>query len=310
MVDIDAGQLVADGLVDQHSRNRGIDAAGKAADDALGTDLVLDLADHFGAVGGHRPVRLQADDLVHEVGEQLGAVRRMDDFRVEHGRIVVAALVGCDRERRVLGGRDDLKTLRQLRDAVAMAHPDGITTSDFPETVKQRAGLLDLDIGAAEFGGVTTLDDTAELSRQCLLAVADAEDRHIVLEYDLRRARTAFRGHRSRTTGEDDAFGLEFLERGVRVLEGVDFAVDAGFANATRDQLRHLAAEIDDENAVGMSYLGHGEPLKKVPHSGNRDSAGNQPVIAGLRHPQGPRKARRGHSPASCRSHAGIRSSR
>ncbi len=49
----------------------------------------------------------------------------------------------------------------------------------------------------------------------------------------------------------------------------MDFAIDAGFAHAARNQLRHLAAEIDDENAVGMSYLGHGEPLEKSCNFGN-----------------------------------------
>ncbi|MNU62375.1 hypothetical protein D3C71_516010 [compost metagenome] len=45
----------------------------------------------------------------------------------------------------------------------------------------------------------------------------------------------------------------------------MDFAIDTRFADAARNQLRHLAAEIDDEDAVGMSYLGHGEPLMKNP---------------------------------------------
>jgi hypothetical protein len=52
----------------------------------------------------------------------------------------------------------------------------------------------------------------------------------------------------------------------------VDFAIDPGFADAARNQLRHLAAEIDDENAVGMGYLGHGEPLKKMAALGNPEA--------------------------------------
>jgi hypothetical protein len=47
VVDEDAGQLVADRLMDQHGRNGGIDAAGQAADDALVADLARILAMAF-----------------------------------------------------------------------------------------------------------------------------------------------------------------------------------------------------------------------------------------------------------------------
>jgi hypothetical protein len=40
----------------------------------------------------------------------------------------------------------------------------------------------------------------------------------------------------------------------------MDLAIDAQFAQAARDQLRHLAAEIDDKKAVVVlrnAWLGH-----------------------------------------------------
>ena len=48
---------------------------------------------------------LQAGDLVHEVGEQLRAVRRVHDLGVELRRVEAARLVGGDREGRVLARR-------------------------------------------------------------------------------------------------------------------------------------------------------------------------------------------------------------
>ena len=40
----------------------------------------------------------------------------------------------------------------------------------------------------------------------------------------------------------------------MRLLGGIergDLAIDAGLADAARDQLRHLAAEVDDEDGFG-----------------------------------------------------------
>ncbi len=125
----------------------------------------------------HRPVAGQAGDLVHEVGDQLRAVGRMHHLGVEHCRVDAALLVGRDGERRVLARRLDREALRQLRDAVAVAHPDGVALADFPEAVEQRARLADLDVGAAELGGVAAFDGAAELRGGRLLAVADGENR-------------------------------------------------------------------------------------------------------------------------------------
>ena len=82
--------------------------------------------------------------------EQLGAVRRVHDLGVELHGVEAARLVGDDGERRVLAGGDDGEALRQLRDAVAVAHPDLMALADLPDALEERARLLDLDIGAAE----------------------------------------------------------------------------------------------------------------------------------------------------------------
>ena len=67
VVDEDAGQLVADRLVDQQGGDRGIDAARQAADDLPVADLLADRLDRLLAIGGHRPVALDAGDLVDEI---------------------------------------------------------------------------------------------------------------------------------------------------------------------------------------------------------------------------------------------------
>ena len=53
------------------------------------------------------------------------------------------------------------------------------------------------------------------------------------------------------SAGEDDALGLEPLERLLGGVERRDFAIDARLADAPRDELGHLAAEVDDEDGIG-----------------------------------------------------------
>ncbi len=47
VVDEDAGQLVADGAMDEHGGDGGIDAAGESADDAAVADLLADALRRF-----------------------------------------------------------------------------------------------------------------------------------------------------------------------------------------------------------------------------------------------------------------------
>ena len=105
VIDEDAGELVADGLVDEHRRHGGIDAAREAADHPARADLGADALDGLLAEGLHGPVALAARDVVHEVADELRAVRRVHHFRVELHAVELALLVGDDGEGRVLGRR-------------------------------------------------------------------------------------------------------------------------------------------------------------------------------------------------------------
>jgi hypothetical protein len=124
VVDEHAGEPVADRLVDQHGRDRGIDAAGEAADHPALADLRADLGDLLLAEGAHGPVAAEAGDLAHEVADEFRAVGRVHHFGVEHQAVIFARLVLDDRERRVRRGAGDGEARRHPGDAVAMAHPD------------------------------------------------------------------------------------------------------------------------------------------------------------------------------------------
>ena len=57
VIDEDAGELLADRLVQQRRRDRAVDAARQAADDAAAADLRPDALDRLGAEGGHASSR-------------------------------------------------------------------------------------------------------------------------------------------------------------------------------------------------------------------------------------------------------------
>ena len=162
---------------------------------------------------GHRPIAFEAGDLEKEIGEELGAVGRVNHLGVEHCRVVPALFVGCDGVRRVLRHRIDPEAVRQARHAIAVAHPYRVAPARSPHALEQGAGLQDLDIRAAEFRRMPAFNLAAELLAQGLLAVANGEDRDAALEDFRRRAGAARLRNRRRSAGQDHGLGLEPRER-------------------------------------------------------------------------------------------------
>ena len=80
VVDENAGELVADGLVQQRRRDAGIHAAAQAENHLFLADLRADFLDGLLDVIAHRPVLAAAADAVDEIGNDFPAARRVDDF--------------------------------------------------------------------------------------------------------------------------------------------------------------------------------------------------------------------------------------
>ena len=249
-VDEDAGELLADRLVDQDGGDRAVDAAGEAADDLGVADPGADRRDRLVLVGGHGPVAGEAGE-VGEVLQDPGAVHGVVDLGVEHHGVEVAARIGGDREGGAWRGADHREAGGELGDAVAVAHPDLLAAGGEEAGEERIGGRGGGDVGAAELGGVAGFDLAAELGHHGLLAVADAEDGDAEGEDLGRGARAAGVDDRGRAAGEDDGLRAEIGEEsGVDPLVGVDLAVDAELAQAAGDQLGDLAAEVDDEEAL------------------------------------------------------------
>ena len=241
----------ADRLVDQHGGHRAVDAAGEAADDAALADLGPDLGDLGRLEVRHRPVARQAGDAAHEVADQLAAARGVRHLGVELHGVELALFIGDGRERGALRHAHHLEAGRQPGDAIAVAHPHGVAVALGPEALEQRAVGGDVELGAAELAVVAAFDPAAHLRHHRLLAVADAEHGQAGLEHPVGRARGAELGDAGGPARQDHGLGLQPLEGVLGAVEGHDLGVDALLAHAPGDQLRHLAAEIDDEDGVG-----------------------------------------------------------
>ena len=83
MVDENARQLVADGLLHDRRRNGGIDATGKATDHPLVANLLTNQGDLVVDDIGVRPGRFQPGDLVEEVLQNLLAILGVQHLGVE-----------------------------------------------------------------------------------------------------------------------------------------------------------------------------------------------------------------------------------
>ena len=196
VVDEHAGQLIADRFVDEDGGDRAVDPARQPANDPAGADLGADLGNLGVAEGAHRPVARATADVAREVGEQLAAVGCVDDLGMEHHRIEAPRLVGRDGIGRAFRAGDDREAVGELFDAVAVAHPHLMLLADMPQAIEQRGRRDDVDVGATEFLVVRGGDETSELVRHRLLAVADGEDGEAGAEEMLGCAGTVFPRHR------------------------------------------------------------------------------------------------------------------
>ncbi len=183
-------------------------------------------------------------------------MRRVGDFRMELQAVEPPGIIGNHRERRGLGRRHRAEPGRQAGDAVAMAHPHLLTRADRPHAIEQRTIGGHVDQGAAELAVLRRGNLAAELRTQKLLAIADPQDRHAEFKDRLRRERRARLMHGGGAARQDhrpwapraDAVGIG--------AERPNLAIDAGLSYAPGNELGDLAAEIQDQDALGFDLGG------------------------------------------------------
>ena len=90
------------------------------------------------------------------------------------------------------------------------------------------------------------------------------KDRTVEIEHGIGRgARAARLGHRGGAARKDHAFRLQPRKRRRGALERVDFAVVPRLPQASRNQLRDLGTEIDDQDGVDGGVC-HGGGIERV----------------------------------------------
>ena len=125
-----------------------------------------------------------------------------------------------------------------------MRHPDGL----LGRRVREQPRLGRLHRGPAELGDARAVDAAAELERHELHAVTDAERRDAELEERRIDARRVVGVDGRRAAAEHERVRIARAHRLGRDRVADELGVDAALAHATRDQLRVLAAEVEDEH--------------------------------------------------------------
>src|SRR4029077_2913007 len=171
-----AGELLADRLMNQHGGDRRIYPARQSTDHPPLADLCADFVDRLRLERAHGPVAPAAGDFAHEVANERGAMRRVHDLEMKLRGVEPALLVRDHGDGRIRRGADHAEPRGQSRDAVAVAHPHRIALALAPHALEQGRVLGYRHLGAAVLTVVPALDRAAELLRHRLLAVADAED--------------------------------------------------------------------------------------------------------------------------------------
>ena len=144
-----------------------------------------------------------------------------------------------------LGGDDE--ALRDIADGVEVAHPHGLLHG---RVVEQGALGHALELGRAILAHLRVEDPAAQGHGRDLVAVAEAKhgDAHLV---DGRvDARGVLGVHARGTAGEDDGAGVLRSDLGCRGVARHDLRVDVQVADAARDELAVLGAEVEDDDLL------------------------------------------------------------
>jgi len=200
---------------------------------------------------------LRAADLVEEVADHVLAVLGVVDFGVILHAVEAALFIADGDVGAGIGMGDEGEPIGYLFHVVAVAHPRhalfGKPLEEFAVRVKKRLGLA-----VFARGGVVCGDDlAAEVVRDELAAIADAEHGHARIKKRGIDVRRVLKIDTVRAAGEDEADGLHCEKVRKRRRVGLDLAVNAAFAHAARDELVVLAAKVqyDDGLMVHIEIL-------------------------------------------------------
>ena len=168
-------------------------------------------------------------------------------------RVKLARFIGHTGDGAGIGRGHQLETRRQRGDLVAVAHPHVEHAVTFGRhcilnAVEQFGVPARAHLSVTKFALVARFDGAAQLHGHGEHAVANAQHRHPLLIYRLWCAQILRFVGAGVAARENDALGTIASNEFVRDVVGVDFGIHPSFTHATRDELRDLGAEVENQN--------------------------------------------------------------
>ena len=245
VVNVDAGQAVADGLINQRRRDGGVHAAGKSQQHrALVAHDFADVGNRRLRVGFHRPVAHAAADI-QEVFDNRAPLVGVGHFRMELHAVDAPVVVRHRRNGAVRAVRNRVETSRALLHLIGMAQPAG---GGIRHAGEQARLIVHRHGDSAIFALCRLFHRAAQQIRRQLHSVADAQHRHAQLIHALVAAGCILFQHARRAAGENHAHGVLRANRLQTRVIGQDAGIHMAFAHAPRNQLRVLSAEIQNDD--------------------------------------------------------------
>jgi hypothetical protein len=174
IVDKNAGQPAAEGLVQQGRRHARIHSAAQAQDDPFPAGLGLDFLHRLVGEMAHGPVPAAAADAVDEIGDDFAPARRVGHFRVKLQPVKIPGGVFNGGELRVVRGGHGLEAFGHPGQFVPVRIPDLQVVG---QAGKQRGRrVLDQQRALAVFAFLAGFDLAAQKMGEQLHAVANPQD--------------------------------------------------------------------------------------------------------------------------------------
>src|SRR3989344_4055449 len=180
VVDEDAMEAPADGLVQKRRGDRAVHASGDAHDDAAPPNLFPDVLHQTRHQGGDIPVLLRPAGAEDEVPKHRHAFQRVRDFRVEQHAVELPFPVLERGDGAVLGPRENGEFPGQRLDQIPVAHPHLLLAQ---EPLEEGALPLHREHLPAVFLLRPSLHFSLSIIGKQLEPVADAHDGDVVGKY-------------------------------------------------------------------------------------------------------------------------------
>ena len=257
-----AGELTADGLVQQGGGHRGVDAAGEPENDAPLSHPAPNVGHGMRDKVLRGPVLPGFANLHEKIADHVHPALGVEYLRMKLDAVEAPPGVLDAGEGRILGYRRGLEAGRQRRELVAVRIPDAQMARQAGE---EAAGLPDRQVAVAVLALLAQRHLAAEKMAHELHAVANPQHRHAQGEDRGIRVRGGLRVDTLRTARQDDADDPVLPQFFRRRREVIDLRVDLALADATRNDLRELGSEVEDSDG-----LGHEGPEKTSKPTTNR----------------------------------------